>query len=591
MKRIFVLLFGMALALCDGFAQPSTYYQAMLDDDIRLAQRPGTEALLRDYLAPAAAGADTVTALFLIPAACPRCEAVIPHFLQTMRAVCPAERVVLVSCFDDPVAAARYLRQQHFGETLTLFDTSHTFDRVFSTTLGVLMGLFVARVDVAHGRMITGGQLSYLDTGFVRDFLAVRTPLPFHVYDAAAEDMRAQTAASSYTPAVAAGLRYDSCRLDLGDRYLAQIRNHPTQRGDSLLVLDEMCGGGLLLRRDGPGFRLAEFLEVDSARRDTFVRLSPRLYEFEKSSLRYMPLDAIFMPDGGLAMSYSLPLVFADSAGRRVNLFNAITLLYKPHGAKCWTTLTGMDRSHMEEYMDQHYAIFPLSPGRIVMTCHKMVWPLDDPHPGDPQRDIYLDTFYAQPNPYVDEVDLRTGGLVQRFGQLDEAFHRTYTGYWFANLVADTHGGDFIYGADQTGRLTLARADRPEQALRTYEVFSLGDPAPADTTLRYKDEYMQQYAGYFRRTVAQVKLDDRYVNCLVRTGQPGEENATADHYEFVRLSRESGKVVERYRLCPQRPDERVLAYGLTADAGDNRPFYLARSGAAYFIKYLTPAGR
>ena len=304
-----------------------------------------------------------------------------------------------------------------------------------------------------------------------------------------------------------------------------------------------------------------------------------------------MPLDAIFMPDGGLAMSYSLPLVFADSAGRRVNLFNAITLLYKPHGAKRWTTFTGMDRSHMEEYMDQHYAIFPLRSGRIVMTCHKMVWPLDDPHPGDPQRDIYLDTFYAQPNPYVDEVDLRTGGLVQRFGQLDEAFHRTYTGYWFVNLVADTHGGDFIYGADQTGRLTLARADRPEQALRTYEVFRLGDPAPTDTTLRYKDEYMQQYAGYFRRTVAQVKLDDRYVNCLVRTGQPGEENATADHYEFVRLSRESGKVVERYRLCPQRPDEQVLAYGLTADAGDNCPFYLARSGAAYFIKYLTPAGR
>ena len=113
MKRIFVLLLGMALALCDGFAQHSTYYQAMLDDDIRLAQRPGTETLLRDYLAPAAAGADTVTALFLIPAACPRCEAVIPHFLQTMRAVCPAERVVLVSCFDDPVAAARYLRQAH----------------------------------------------------------------------------------------------------------------------------------------------------------------------------------------------------------------------------------------------------------------------------------------------------------------------------------------------------------------------------------------------------------------------------------------------------------------------------------------------
>ncbi len=591
MKRLLVFLLNIVLAYSVSSAQHSSFYQAMLEDDILLAQRPGTEALLRDYLAPAASGADTVTVLFFIPAACPRCEAVIPHFLQLVRIANPTERVVMVSCFEEPVAAARYLQQQHLGETYMLFDTSHTFDRVFSTTMGGLMGLFVARVDVAHGRMITGGQLSYVDKGFVEDFLAARTPFPFRVYDAAAEDMRAQTKASSYEPAVAAGLHYDSCRLELRDRYLAQVRNHPTQRGDSLLVLDEMCGGGLLLCRDGSDFHLTEFLEVDSTQRDTFVHLSPRLYEFEKSALRYMPLDAIFMPDGGLAMSYSLPLVFADSAERHVDLFNAITLLYKPLGAQRWTVFTGMDRSHMEEYMDQHYAIFPLRPGRIVMTCHKTVWPLGADLPDKAEDDIFQDAFYAQANPYVDEVDLRTGELVQRFGQLDEAFHRTYTGYWFANLVADTYGGDFIYGADQTGLLALARADRPEQTLRTYEVFHLEDPEPADTTLRYKEEYMQQFAGYFDRTLAQVKLDDEYVNCLVRTGQPGYEDATADHYEFVRLSRESGQVVERYCLCPQRPEERVLAYGLTADASGNRPFYLARFGSTYFVKYLTPAGR
>lgn len=288
-------------------------------------------------------------------------------------------------------------------------------------------------------------------------------------------------------------------------------------------------------------------------------------------------------------MSYSLPNVSIEKINNEnvVAFRNAPTFLHRSKDDKSWQPLVCASNYSPQEWFLQHYRIFPIRQGYIALTCHKHVWPVvEDIVKGDPASDPFMDAFYEQQNAYAMELELATGKITRRFGQLEDVFCQTHTSYWFADLVADTHKGNFIYGNQVVGKLYLTDAQEPEKTLRTYEVFSLGEVPQADSTLFYKEEYMQAYAPYFNRILEQVVLDDQYINCLVRTGIPGHEDLKSDTYEYVRLSRETGEEVMRYALPAELPDERVLAYGLTADDGNNRPFYLSKHEGKYFLKFV-----
>lgn len=138
-------------------AQDTTFFRAMLEDPLQISQRPGTESQLRHYLRPVSNGRDTVTAVFFIPSASPRCEALMPEFFRTALAVKPDEQMVLVACYRDADAARAYIQRQHLQEKTILFDTENRFDSIFSTTLGGLYATYTVRVDLRSGRMLVGG--------------------------------------------------------------------------------------------------------------------------------------------------------------------------------------------------------------------------------------------------------------------------------------------------------------------------------------------------------------------------------------------------------------------------------------------------
>lgn len=590
-------LYWLVLALCmtvPAWAQEKSYYQMMLDDRIKLSQRPGTADMLKRYLKPVASGCDTVTALFLIPTACPRCEATIEPAINLLKAVRPQERVILVVAHEDAEAACAYLDRQQIHGGVRMYDTDFTFDRIFSTTMGGLQGLLIARIDCRNGRMLTGGELSFVSKRFFEDFYAVREPLPLNVYDEGVEayKLHSQTESDSFLlPAGGAEcIRYETHELLAPGFYPAQIRNYPVLQGKSLAFVDEMYEGGLLYQQNGgKAFRLVGLLQADSVRRDAFIDLPPQLYEENKPYFRYMPLDVIFQPSGGLVMSYSLPEVRADTVDNELNVgfWNAPAFLYRdPQGE--WNEPHVCMFKDTEPWALQHYRIFPLREGYVATTCHKYVWPLgrEQFEKGNPLTDPFVDAFYDQPNTYAVEVELATGRIVRRFGQLEDVFRRTRTGYWFTTLVADTDGESFIYGNQVSGLLYLTDARSPHQTLRTYCVFDHPVSPQADSTLFYKEEYLQTFAPYFSMAIEQVSLNRRYITCLVRHGLPGHNDLRNDRFELVQLSRKSGRVVNRFQVRPAADEDRLLAYGLTTGEARPRPFYLSKRKGHYYLTYV-----
>lgn len=178
------LLKIVAFCLCgsgvvSAFGQEESAYRYMIEsDDIRMSQRPGTEQLLRNYISPVLSGEDSVTVFFMIPTACPRCESIIKPAIERLKRVNGKERVLLVAWHPDVQATQTYLDRQHFGEDYRLVDSVGTFNDIFSTSMGTLQGLLIARIAVNEGRMVTGGDYSSVTEAFFRDFLAETKLLP-----------------------------------------------------------------------------------------------------------------------------------------------------------------------------------------------------------------------------------------------------------------------------------------------------------------------------------------------------------------------------------------------------------------------------
>lgn len=590
MTRLFSTFLFSVMGITFAFCQES-FYEKMLNDKIKMAQRPKTEKMLRNFFRPATSKSDTITAIFFIPTACPRCEATFAPTIKLAHTVRPQENIVLVAVYEDGEAAKLYMEKLNTEADKQLLDTANIFDYLFSTTMGGLQGSFIARIDVKSGRMITGGELSYISPTFFKDFFAVQTPFPFFVYDEGVVEYKNTAKSYEKNQYTDDGLLYSKHELLFEDLLPSQVRNHPIERNKELIFLDEMCGGGVDMLCDSTGiYRLKCLQQIDSTKRDTFIVLSPQDYESCKDEFRYMPLDIVFQPDSGLVMSYSIPNVSIETINNESTIAfrNAPTFIHLKDSQRGWEPLVTVSNYDMKKWMLQHYRIFPIRPEHIVLTCHKYAWPIvQDIKKGDSKSDPFTDSFYEQQNnAYAMEIDLTTGKITRLFGQLENVFRQTRTGYWFTDLVADTHKGNFIYGNQVVGKLYLTNDKYPENTLRTYEVFKTKEVPRIDSTLFYKEEYLQIYTPYFNRILEQVTLDDLYINCLIRTGILGHENLKVDTYEYVRISRETGEAVMRYSLPSEISEERLLAYGLTANDKGNLPFYISKHKGRYYLKYV-----
>lgn len=594
MKKLTSLLLCLLCMLPAAGQEEQSLYEMMLTDQQQIRQRPGTEQLMRQYMQQMCPGRDTVLTLLFIPAACPRCEATIAPFVGLLRAIAPKEKLNAILLYHDMEAALDYNAQQQFGEDAVAVDTGEKYTEIFNFNSFYPIGVYILRIDAARGRLITGGQLSYIGPSFVRDLLAERNPLPLHSYGKA-DTPQQQTAAPSQNDAPRLPLSYSpALPLRFGDRptHLSLIQFPPTVQGDRLLLGDNLAETAFLLRLDSTrqAFDLTGRLTVDTLRRDDYIDLSPADKQAWRRGFRYMTMGPSFFGDNEIGVSASIPMVFEEDGA--VVFFNEPLVMRWRLTPFCRRPTTDIDADIVDpHHMEMHYITYPLGDQFIALQSCKFTYPdfmTDDSCKGNPLYDPRTDAFYDQPLPYMAQVDKRTGHVVQRFGQLEDVFRRTRMGYTFVLPVADTADSTFVYGNGFTGKLYLTAADAPQRTERTYEVFRLDSLPPAPEEQLYDDDYKQLYYPYFNRCIIQATLDSRSIHCLVRYGTPDGVFVQESAYEYVCLSRETGAVTARYRLTPESADEKVLAYGLRRGEGEQRVFYIGKQNGTTYLKFMAP---
>lgn len=594
MKKLTSLLLCLLCMLPAAGQEEQSLYEMMLTDQQQIRQRPGTEQLMRQYMQQMCPGRDTVLTLLFIPAACPRCEATIAPFVGLLRAIAPKEKLNAILLYHDMEAALDYNAQQQFGEDAVAVDTGEKYTEIFNFNSFYPIGVYILRIDAARGRLITGGQLSYIGPSFVRDLLAERNPLPLHSYGKA-DTPQQQTAAPSQNDAPRLPLSYSpALPLRFGDRptHLSLIQFPPTVQGDRLLLGDNLAETAFLLRLDSTrqAFDLTGRLTVDTLRRDDYIDLSPADKQAWRRGFRYMTMGPSFFGDNEIGVSASIPMVFEEDGA--VVFFNEPLVMRWRLTPFCRRPTTDIDADIVDpHHMEMHYITYPLGEQFIALQSCKFTYPdfmTDDSCKGNPLYDPRTDAFYDQPLPYMAQVDKRTGHVVQRFGQLEDVFRHTRMGYTFVLPVADTADSTFVYGNGFTGKLYLTAADAPQRTERTYEVFRLDSLPPAPEERLYDDDYKQLYYPYFNRCIIQATLDSRSIHCLVRYGTPDGVFVQESAYEYVCLSRETGAVTARYRLTPESADEKVLAYGLRRGEGEQRVFYIGKQNGTTYLKFMAP---
>lgn len=353
---------------------------SLLNNELQIRQCAETEHRLTQWLRPLSAGQDTLYALLFHPAGCPRCESAAQEFEKAFRQVLPSERLVLWCAHGDAEAARRYARREGLRADTLVVDTAGVWRRVFSLNHEELNGIFLLKMAVGSGRMLTGGELSYVDDDLFRELALSRLPLPFHSYgdDAVGADRASIAEVPGGGP-----LRYERWPLlTEGQAVFSQLREPPVLRNGHLLVNDNLENAGFMFRLDpaARAFRLEHVLRVDTAVRDTFVDLPPRIYDQVHRQFRYMVCGLSFVNDDTVAFSYSLPRVFVERrTGDNVNLafYNEPVILSWQVEPFRTLPLTDLAAALQDTaYMNQHFVIYPYDGQHVAMACQQLTYPL-----------------------------------------------------------------------------------------------------------------------------------------------------------------------------------------------------------------------
>lgn len=348
---------------------------SLLNNELQIHQCAETEHRLTQWLRPLSAGQDTLYALLFQPAGCPRCESAAQEFEKAFRQALPSERLVLWCAHGDAEAARRYARREGLRADTLVVDTAGVWRRVFSLNHEELNGIFLLKMAVGSGRMLTGGELSYVDDDLFRELALSRLPLPFHSYG---DDAVGADRASIAEVPGGGSLRYERWPLlTEGQAVLSWLREPPVLRNGHLLVNDNLENAGFMFRLDpaARAFRLEHVLRVDTAVRDTFVDLPSRIYDQVHRRFRYMVCGLSFVNDDTVAFSYSLPRAFVERrTGDNVNLafYNEPVILSWQVEPFRTLPLTDLAAALQDAaYMNQHFAIYPYDGQHVAMACQR----------------------------------------------------------------------------------------------------------------------------------------------------------------------------------------------------------------------------
>lgn len=571
-----------------SFAQNVDYIEEMENNDLRIRQKPSTERLLSDYLRSVPIQEDTVYAILYIPAACYRCEAAIPAFYKLLKNNNPDNKMLLVSAYADSTAAAWYNNRSNYKADYYLYDTDSDYKNIFSFNTGFIDGLYVLKLCPASGTLITGGEYTYLGEDFISQLVACRTRMAPYSYPADTEEYAFVNHTEDISPYPWKTAEYPLALNE--DVPVSTVYDIPKIENGRLFFNDMLNNGIMYFQLDEGRYVYKDLIQANDDEKTRFVEISDSLFQEVTAAgqVFYIALSSNMLDERHLAVSYSLPMILSEIVGEvtRISFYNAPAILIRDMETSEPGKMVTPEVYGQEDYFYKHFT-FDIFDDKLWVGCQKLTWPMDGFEREDVEGNVELDPFnegfYDTFNPIVASFDIDSGACDGLYGSLDDSQRKSRTGYWYTNNIFAHYKESFLYANGYTGKLYVS-ADNHVDASRCYDVFDMDTASfsAPDSTFFYTREYGNLYDSNFNRCITAVKMNETQICCLVKYGNPGEDDFLHDRYSFVTVDRETGETQERF-LPVVTPEMTCLGYGIRNERNAFNPFLFVKDASGHKI--------
>ena len=568
------------------------YVKEMEEGELQIRQKPQTEGLLIKYLKSLPVKEDTVYAILYIPAACPRCEAMISAYHQLLKENDKKNKLLLITAYEDSAAAKSYVKNKRFLSDYFLYDTKSTYSRIFSFNSADILGLYIMKLCVRTGELLTGGNPTYCTSAFVQQLRDYKHRVSPHVFQTNAEGEKPFEPLSPTAP-VGNWTSHD-LSLDLGkDGYVSSVYDIPKFERNYFFYNDDFKSGIVLCQKKANKLQYRALVQADSLEKRRYVKIPEKEYQamIKDGSVFYIPLSANLIDSTKLMVSYSLPDLFMEGKDA-LGYANRASFIVRELPSLKPEKMIGLKSDERNSPFYYFHFIFDYFAGRVWLGCERRGWPdegyTEERLKNNPKLDSFKDYFYTQFNPTIATVDPKTEQISGHYGRMEASQRISRTGKYFNEALFAHSGRELAYTNSYTGVINVVDSTDLEKPTRyvVFDIDSASIPKP-DSTYFYKFEYGRLYDRTFSRSVAAMKFDARYIYCLVRYGSPKRVDLKKDRYVYVRIDREMGER-QAYQL-PFYSKDKCLGYGLRDDYGRIYPFVFLRTQRGYVVRTLSLA--
>jgi len=544
---------------------------------LMMRQIPGSEPAVKEYFAPYSE-ADTIYAIIDPVGICQRCEGGIMPIFRRIKALKPDAATMLIAGYNNKAAARQYLRAAGISADTVVYDTEKAYNRFLSCNIGMIHIPYLIKVVPSTGEIPLSIRAFSNSTELIAGFLDNNIELEPHAF---AYVTRKKSLHSAPEEIISPG---HTVPIVLPDSVVySEPYTQPDFNGNILAFNDRLGYRVMLARLSDDGRELRHYAEVrtDSAENYRFIRLSDKYSrgEYDDGSLRFMPITPRFMPDGRLAVSYSLPHLWEvnDSTIGYANqpcMLYVDTVAFRHH-------LVPIEDGTPHGLFFGHYSVYPA--GRdIAMMSQPRTWPLSDrqAYEDRPTNNPFVEEYYD--DKYVMSVfSADSGRYIRQVCPLPSIARASKTGHVYMSPIADTCGDDVAYCDGISGKIYLHSPD----GVREYEAFHLDPdqlPAP-DSTKFHTYDISAMYEPYFCRHIDDMKLTPDSIVCIVRYGRLSTMEEP-EAYTIATIARSTGKVCER-RF--EKSARNALSYGLRRMADKSvRPFRIVSDKNGWSVEFF-----
>lgn len=563
------------------------------DTGLMVRQIPDTESEAIKFFSELSVQSDTIYATIFRPANCPRCDG----FLNKINSLIKSETSkpsVLIAVYPDSVAAKSYIEKYDLAADYYMYDVKEDFSNILSFSPGYLHVGYILKFNKKTGELIVGSNADNVSAPFFKELnIYSKRKAPFK-YPGTDGKYHGWGNVTERTLNI-----ISSVPINIpGDNFkISEILYQPVYYENRLLFNDKLAMAVAEFVKKDSVMELKRLVEPDSSEYSRFVNLPAAYYDklLKSNQLKNIPLQPFIIDDNTYGIAYSLPELWLDEE-KVLNYRNKPCYIEKSFSDESYSRLLPLEYDFEDIFYYPHFNMKWSGDNGVVVGVQRITWPMisnKKEYMDIPENNPFCDSFYEFEQPTLAVYNKNDGRLSFRFGELPSFAKKTKTGYCFSDMVFDSWNNEAVYGSAFDGHIVIS----PKESLdcrdckKDYYAFVLDDSVfqVPDTSDYYSYACNALAEPYLNRKIADLKIDDRYIHCLVRNCTDAFERPELEDYNYVIIDRITG-MRETFDFPARANDERRISYGLKRYGnGSVVPFYISRFNGNWRIFELAPA--